>query len=251
MLGLDHSGGLILFASVTKHWRIEIFFFVLPRLPVHQLLACVSAAVEGCLSWQSYQTHISSWDRPAETSLTENWTPSLPNWTKSMCILPNRYTHTHTHSCTHSCILWCFDSGLWVEIYDPIFIVAIKFQAGQSGGKTVRMIQEDKCFRLKRGCDRMKMCPCVWCLRLWWSFRSVIRWICSSPLGCTALEDGITPQEFWAHLKPDLPLQTADPSKVLPFLALKYFPHFLLNLYVPFCAQFLFVLLKRKNKLRS
>ena len=222
MLGLDHSGGLILFASVTKHWRIEIFFFLSSPVFLSISSWLVSQRLSRAVSAGRVTRHTSAPETDLQRLRWQRTEPHRCQTGQRACVScqTGTHTHTHTHSCTHSCILWCFDSGLWVEIYDPIFIVAIKFQAGQSGGKTVRMIQEDKCFRLKRGCDRMKMCPCVWCLRLWWSFRSVIRWICSSPLGCTELEDGITPQEFWAHLKPDLPLQTADPSKVLPFLAL-------------------------------
>lgn len=68
---------------------LEAFFF----FSVPQLSVCVSVAVGVCHSSQSYQRLIRYWDRPAETTPTENSPPSLPDLTKSICTLQNRYTH--------------------------------------------------------------------------------------------------------------------------------------------------------------
>lgn len=227
MLGLDHSGGLILFQA----WlNIDVLKSSSPRfLSISSWL--VSQRLSRAVSAGGVTRHTSAPETDLQRLRWQGTEPHRCQTGQRACVSCQTGTHTHTAQ-LHTLMFW-----QWFTSWNIILFLLLQSRLKLAkGGGTVRMFQEDKCFRLKSDCYQMKMCPCVWCLRLWWSFRSVICWICSSPSALQSSRTGSHLQKFWAHLKPDLPPKTTDPSW---FLLSNTFP-FSVKLLRAFCAQFLF-----------
>lgn len=226
MLGLDHSGGLILFQA----WlNIDVLKSSSPASCPSALGLCLS----GCrgLSQLAELPDTHQLLRQTCRDFADRELNPIAAKLDKEHVYPAKQVHTHTAQ-LHTLMFW-----QWFTSWNIILFLLLQSRLKLAkGGGTVRMFQEDKCFRLKSDCYQMKMCPCVWCLRLWWSLRSVIRWICSSPSALQSSRTGSHLQKFWAHLKPDLPPKTTDPSWIL---LSNTFP-FSVKLIRAFCAQFLF-----------
>lgn len=147
MLGLDHSGGLILFASVTKHWRIEIFFFLSSPVFLSISSWLVSQRLSRAVSAGRVTRHTSAPETDLQRLRWQRTEPHRCQTGQRACV--SCQTGTHTHTAAHTAA-YCDVLTVAYELKYMILFLLLQssFKLAKVGGKPSGWFKRTNAFDL-------------------------------------------------------------------------------------------------------